>query len=302
MESDKNPLDNENPLDDKQEIINAINREGIFFRKAIWQKFEKLDWKCQVESPYSLSKYFEGIDSKSIDLLAEKIDTENRIKLYLVIECKKSYAPKNKWIFFKRDEKYFKAWSFSSPSDGFLDSFHTYQRWEPKISICYDQIILKSSRSDKKSKGEKLQIDNIRGDVTQIYQASAEVSKALYGIISHVSDDFNKIDSDFAKSVLGALCKRYWFFPVVITNATLNVCDFETNKNTLKEGKIDPNKFILKSVPWLIFEYPLPSYLHIQDEHSQPNNSYFVRKLPILFLNSMKIDEFLDFIIWKDSD
>ena len=135
-----------------------------------------------------------------------------------------------------------------------------------------------------------------RGDVTQIYQASAEVSNALYGIKSMFTDELSEIDPQIWTEIFGHIYEDNWFIPIVITNAELNICEFDISNTTLKDGKIEETKFKLETVPWLAFEYPLPYYLQIAEDEDIHSNipvtsSSYIRKLPILFLNSMKIDE-----------
>lgn len=289
----------QNPLEDKNEIINAINREGIFFRKAVLTKFEELSWKCEVEYPYSLQKFLEEKRaSKSIDIFANRrFGNPDNVEIKLIIECKRSYGPKNKWIFFKYKDDAFYTWKTEIPqgSGCLFDYFSRFS--QKKFPICYDQIVLKQSN---KSQGENLSPD-LKRDGTQIYQASAEVAHALYGIQSNYTEIFNKIGSDLWQHYFRHVFRNYWFLPIVVTNAEMFVSEFKISKNTLEDGNIKEKDFNLSSLPWLVYEYPLPHYLQIQEDQNYNDNrpfndSQYIRKMPIIFLNSMKIKDFLKII------
>ena len=287
------------PLEDEQEIISAINREGIFFRKAVMEKLNSLKWKCTAEYPYSLQKFItdRGI-SRSADIFAHKIfGRPDDTNLNFIIECKKSYAPKSKWIFFKLKEGKIRAWTFHFPNVTVLLDYIQNLTQEP-VNICYDQTVLKPAKKNNKS-GEKLQQASLRTGGTQIYQASAEVAHALYGIKNEIYNRYSEVDEKSWKDVFYYF-KNRWFVPIVVTNAELSVSEFKISEDTLVKGAVRSKDFKLKSVPWLIYEYPLPNYLQLPEDDldsSFPFNfDKYVRKLPIIYLNSMKIDEFLNHI------
>jgi hypothetical protein len=296
--------DTPDPLEDEHELISAINREGIFFRKAVMTKFEKFNWKCNAEYPYSLQKYIEekGI-SRSADIYTKRpFGNPDNVEVNLIIECKKSYAPRSKWIFFKHKDDGLNAWEIHIPTEGVnLDLFSRFSN--VKFPICYDQIVLKpiDNKQKLKTKGQKVETQLLRGNTTQIYQASAEVSNALFGIKSNKSDIYNDVESDLWRHFFRYLFSHNWFIPIVITNAELNISEFEITKDTIKTGAIDDKKFKLNSVPWLVFEYPLPYYLQLPEDPdptdtSPINSASYIRKLPIIFLNSMEIEKFLKII------
>jgi len=288
-----------NALEDKNEIIDVINREGIFFRMAVKKKFEELGCKCEVEYPYSLQNYIEEKGtSKSADIFAKRpFSHPDNVELNFIIECKKSYAQKNKWIFFKHKTDKLYAWNINFPTKGvYFNLFNKFPSLD--FPVCYDQIVIKTVNRNKSKSGRKLEKDTKRGNLTQIYQASAEVSNALYGIKSNYINRLNEIDSKLWEYFFKYIPKDNWYIPLVITNAELNISEFEISNDTLKDGKIKEDEFKLESIPWLIFEYPLPYYLQIQEDQNPKNStpieySSFIRKLPIIFLNSTKIDDFI---------
>lgn len=300
-------VENDNPLKDTNEIINIINREGIFFRSAVKKKFEESHWKCEIEYPYSLQNFVEekGI-SKSIDIYATRIFSHpDSVELNLIIECKKSYAPQNKWIFFKNKKDKLSAWNIQSPkTGGILNCLSQISPFD--IISCYDQIVIKPKDGKQQNKGEKL-IQDKKRDVTQIYQASSEISNALYGIISMFPTQRKNEHSLILRK--RPIFENNWFIPVVITNAELNICEFEISNTTLMDGKIEEKKFKLEPVSMLTFEYPLPYYLQIAEDEMIPTDlsgistdvlSFsYIRKLPIVFLNSMNIDEFLKIVYYS---
>lgn len=287
------------PLGNEQEIISAINREGIFFRKAVMEKLTTLNWKCTPEYPYSLQEFIidRGI-SKSADIFAYKrFGSPDFAELNFVIECKKSYAPRSKWIFFKLNEGKISAWTFHFPCETvLLDCIKNITT--QSVNICYDQTVLKLAKRNSRS-GEKLQRANLHTEGTQIYQASAEVAHALYGIKNEIYKRYDEVDEKIWKDVFHFFHNR-WFVPIVITNAELNVSEFKISEDTLCKGTIKQKDFKLKSVPWLVYEYPLPNYLQLpeddQDSGFPFNFDKYVRNLPIIFLNSTKIEDFLQFI------
>mgnify|MGYP006282990727 FL=1 len=289
----------EDPLEDNNEIISAINREGIFFRKAVMDKFSKLKWKCSPEYPYSLQEFTTDRNiSKSADIFASRrFGRPDFVDLNFIIECKKSYAPKSKWLFFKINENKIRAWNFHFPCETvLLDCMGNLTN--KAVDVCYDQTVLKPAKKNSKT-GEKLQQANLHTSGTQIYQASAEVAHALYGIKNEKDKQYSEVDNEIWRDVF-SFFKNRWFVPIVITNAELNVSEFEITEDTLLKGTIKNKDFKLKPVPWLIFEYPLPNYLQLPEDDKDSsfpfNFDNYIRKLPIIYLNSSKIEDFLQLI------
>ncbi len=293
--------ENNNPLNNLIEIQNAIAREGIFFRKAVAEKLSELHWSCDLESPYSLQRYTsEKGASRAADIVATKrLPDRDRATVKLILECKKSYSAKNKWIFFKTKDAPIESWAIELPQQ-IENEYNFFKHFSNiKIPYCYDQIVL---RHDNDKKGQMLKKENIRNDSTSIYQASSEVSHALFGVKSNFAELLDELDMKNCQ-FRDDIKYNFWFVPVVVTNADLMVSEFKPTEITLTEGNVE--NFKLTPVPWLVYEYPLPSYLQTRQSNKILiynniwNEPPYVRKLPIIFLNSKSIKDFFYHIVYE---
>jgi len=288
--------------DEEEEIKNALSKEGYAFREAVREKLQNLGWHPSTEYPYSLDNYLKGRipvlrEPYAIDILGWKSveNTPNigKKKMFLVIECKKGYQPMKKWVFLKT-EKNRPCGFLCIENVGDMDNptiIETTRKFNLKPEKA-DIVITNNGISFKKNKREL----KSEGPDTGIYKASNQVVHALFGIKKEVKDEFET-------ECIGSMITEVIFLPIVITNLPLHIADIQM-KNTNDYTTLTDDTCKQSVAPWLIYNFPLPTYFHeyltwYYDNYSQAYGQTFpfdktVKKLPIVFLNLDHVENFLN--------
>lgn len=284
----------EDGLENKNELNELLKKQGYFFQRAVYQEIKKLTDRCESEYPFSLSNF---IDSekipRTIDIYAILKLKDSSVRF--VIECKKAYNPGVNFIFFSEGRINFSAWNrnYNQPiPGGHMDYYEDFPYLNRAAIFANSEIVI---RKKDKGKNQELTIES----PGRIYKASRQVSSALYGIKANEKEEYEYLE-------LEGRVVKFWYIPMVVTNCEINSCDFQTVKQTIANGSIPDGKIKWEKVPWLIYNYPLPQYLHIQEDYKHDDATHaifgspWIRKLPILFINSESIKNFFE--LFKNYD
>ena len=267
-------------INEEEEIRIALNREGYAFQQAVRKRLQSLKWHTSTEYPYSLDGYLKGRmptlkDPYIIDILGSK-RVENIVSpgwkgIRLIVECKKGYQQRKKWVFLKTEEHQPFAWCIENKGSINnvieVETTKTLDFKPETLVIADNSVSLKKKSGALKSEGPN----------SSIYKASNQVAHALFGIKKGVDFEMECNTSNITEEI---------FLPIVMTNLPLYVAELY-NKN-----------YKLSTPNWVIYYFTPPTYLHTyadwgpQDPFDKP-----IMKLPIIFLNFGYIETFLEKIV-----
>ncbi len=271
MALNKKHPNHDSPEKDIQVWTQAINTHGIFFKKAVREKIEQyqdddikiVDEECPVAFP----------DQTSIDLVVaiEKKD-KSSAKLIMIIECKRAYAKKKSWVFFKGNasEENMKITYHMAINE----HYQIKTKNDVSIDLCpySDGIEIDLGKMKDPTKG---------GNCDSIYKAASQVCKGYLGYLQAQSDMPQK------GSILS--------IPVIITTAPLFSCENDFQDIDLKTGNLHA-ELELKPQHWIALRHP---YSNVQGDNDYRERNYhdisarsYAFKETVYIVNSEHIDDF----------
>lgn len=307
---------------DQERMTHALNVEGIFFQSKCAKEVEKAGFELRfMEYPvsYPKNKPIEKTVESTLDIFAEKIANPHfdskKWAINLLIECKKANPKFKDWVFFKKikthlgtDElllnatmlkniKRGKHWKINFDKIVTKEPFQYFEQnyisvppdiknpIRQSLDICYDGRELKGDYEKKNA---------WKSSTERIQSACMQISIALRSFMFETFQYqfklfFEKMDPDDIN----------YYIPIIITTANLFTVDYKIKDIDLGKGEIEESKPKFDSVPWLVYEYPLESYLQLKTEglwdyHLSDREK--TRKLHIFIVNSKALLKFLSLI------
>lgn len=240
-------------IEENKKLTEALNYEGKFFEKIVIDKISSIPtWEiAKVEYPFAIYSNF----SPRADFIAKR--SANHL-IYLIGEAKKAHPNFKQWVFFPFHSLVPKDYpdefileehlEINSDNKDVNRKLQHMMHWnlcskEEPLFFCNDAREIRITR-DKTS--TKKPVDNER-----IETGALQVSLCTNGLINEEERYFQHIVN------IGHKLKWYVrFVPILITNANLLVCEFDTKKhNESYDIGIDGAKY--KQAKWLVYKYPI---------------------------------------------
>jgi hypothetical protein len=216
-------------MQELEEIREALNRHGVFLKKAT---LEKIPCK-ELEIFEEVGSSFGG--TRVADIVAVQ-HFENR-NLYFVIECKR-VASNRRWIFFRhKDVKVRVARQ--------IGAGHPPSEFQVDRSSCSEGF-----EYPLRDKAESPRVDQ-----DPVYRAASQLSAAYLGF---VQDHWRNRESG-----LPAGGER--FVPVLVTTARLSVVQNSFDAAPLSTGRLNEN-LVLKDYDEVVLKHPFPTPEGMDDD------------------------------------
>jgi hypothetical protein len=228
---------NANAKPEDQLITEAVNTQGIFFKRAVRMALERIKGVEILGEEYPIT-YCEG---GAIDLLVGfTVPTWNN-RFVLPIECKRAYVSNKRWVFFESPDRHSKLFYKLTGERLDLVSFET--RFTSETKLCNEgiEIELGIKKNDPESKANP----------DPIWRAANQTCKGALGFVNQEyrqrqgSNDIRPQASILDFSVCA----------VLVTTAPLSVCPLGGQKVDLATGN-HQGDMQLQSVDWLVLQHP----------------------------------------------
>lgn len=295
------------PTTEHEYRVHALNIHGTFFERlcqhivAHSQGWNVKSANYPVEFPPSNGP-FPG-QASALDIWAEFKIGDNI--LTLPIECKKHNPELSNWIFFqdRRTELFFNGGAPSITEIENIPRQAPGSGWEAQVAkkgwsgityVCTDEAReVRSSYLEYKKKN----LDQLTKTASNsIGGACYQIALATHALINE-QNLFSTALGNYQNPPPPMPYKRQVFLPVIVTTAKLFYCSFDASDVDVATGEIAYDKVVIKELPYLLYEYPVPRILqHRPKELAQvlAANMYeqFVR-MDILVVNSCAFTDIL---------
>ena len=316
---------------DLDEKTKSLNQSGAFLQLYVINQLEKCDWNVSSEYPVRISPFIDlpenddavkqslendasvepnsfvrtvrncmdktTVKETSIDVIAGKFVHNQRMHT-LCIESKKLHPKYVDWVFFKqtqsngklrllvRSEHKPEVLLFTTPKTTKYEKTHLGICTIPEEFSDYEMCDFGISL-----KNEKVDNEYYKSDKTKVDDATRQIMEGTYGyIVDKILQNIQQGEPDLQYDATEC------FFPIVVTNANLFVCDVDENKIDPQKGTIKENPKY-KRVDSLIYEYPTPSTIQFPEPLRATSDSYenrAIKKWHVLVLSPKGFAEFLD--------
>jgi len=273
----------------KSEMIDVLNKRGVFLQKYCADKIRKAGWDVEEEFPVTLeisTEITHEIYESTGDIRGTLFSKEQNYKLRAIVECKHRFEPH--WVFLEStDARFPKLLDLQYLLDSDLTrrsqrsaSTYYYADLKPdKIENCLlcnigKEIPEYTRRKDKKH--------------DSIYSACREVSLATKS-----SAEEDRQDLETYGQWLEENSTHYVYIPIVVTSATVDICEYDL-QDFAKEKVLKDAAF--SQVDWLAYHFPLPSYLRIAYSMHEPMDLMEMDKQTIFIVNFLKCTEFFELL------
>jgi hypothetical protein len=285
--------------------IHALNIHGAFLEKKCVDIIQQTSGYTVVSTNYPVEfpPPINGIRGResALDIRAE-FGLDYHRKMTLIIECKKNNPDFVDWIFFpahfpKRKERLVAPFIFFEKKE---------KQWRVRPALG-DVFLDEFDFTDeaRETKGKYQSIDNKKKDKTKT--ANNSISEAAYQVTLATQSIFweeinkSKTIAEKATSSFGINAHNQVILPVIVTTAKLFVCNFAVQDISINTGEIHFDKVKLKTVPYLIYKFPLPRHLHFAPENMEIDTNQFTLERfvhsRIIVVNSENFQEFLGKIV-----
>jgi hypothetical protein len=267
-------------------MLDVLNKRGAFIKKFCVERIHGAGWEVEEEFPVSVefstkqgSETYESVG----DIRATLLNQSEDYNLIAVIECKQRFKPQ--WAFLTAtvrhgtpkllDLQYAYQSDLSRKASDSSSVFYYADLRVKEISDCmlcnYGVEHPPEPRPDKK--------------FDSIYEACREVSLATRSSAEELRDEMESY------GLSGTIPTHNVYIPIVMTSATVEICDYDLH-DLPKEKAVQNASF--HEVPWLVYDFPLPSHLRIKYDMQDPDDLIAMKKLPIFIVNFQKCNEFLE--------
>lgn len=273
----------------KSEMIDVLNKRGVFLQKYCADKIRKAGWKVEEEFPVTLEISTETtheIYESTGDIRGTLFTKEPDYKLRAIIECKHRFEPH--WVFLKStdvrfpkllDLQYILESDLTRRSSRSASTYYYADLKLEKMDNCLlcnigEEIPEYPKRKDKKH--------------DSIYSACREVSLATK---SSAEEDRQELET--CGGWVEENPAHYVYIPIVVTSATVDICECDL-QDFAKEKVVKDAAF--SQVDWLAYHFPLPSYLRIAYKMHHPMDLTEMDKQTIFIVNFLKCTEFFELL------
>ena len=263
-------------------ITTALNAHGIFFKKAVRQLLQgkpiSIDRRKAriVGEEYPVS-YLEGA---SIDLLAE-LDV-SYARLIMPIECKRGYAAKKQWIFFRDpDDSAMFMYGIFGKEMRFASAFN-YDGFAKNICVEGVEIDSGTGNPYKAASPDRL------------WKAAFQVCKGNDGFLYQELEEREKTPGFAGKPMV--------VLPLLVTTAPLFICEVPAGSVDLLSGNLKTNAQ-MSEVDWLVLKHPFTPSAALggkalpvgRDGYVDPTQRGFLLKEGISMVRASALLDFMQF-------
>ena len=291
MEPDLPDAQRPPPQTEDEHRVHALNIHGQFFEKWCEQVVRTTEnWKVEaVEEPVELDLPGRVRVEGTVDILAERGEKQ---RLTLPIECKKANPDLAQWVFFphRYDDlpiqlRRHRSIASSSTTAGWRLERDTVD-WPRRPTVC------DAAREVRGQYGTHKVQNWTKTRNTAIRDASEQVATAQRAL---VMDDARRAVAA-SQSAGTRWTEQRVFVPVIATTAELLVCRFSAEDVDPTTGEVPLSRATFERTASVIYEYPLPPRLQLDDEVRVSSDGSFERsgtRLAILVVNSRHFESTL---------
>ncbi|MCX6728838.1 MAG: hypothetical protein NTV39_03660 [Candidatus Saccharibacteria bacterium] len=243
-------------LSDKK-IIENLNLTGNFLEASMFSEIANHDhYIATAEWPFSTSNFNGTAD---IIALNHHVQFEEPL-VFFIIECKKANKDHKVWVFDR--------------CSGNRDITHPFLRFAPNGSRVYTDRtgyllplmgINRVEDAPLYNKGYELRETDgnlNRNDSERIHKALTQANRAFVAL---AETDVTKI---FKVSKATFEVREILFVPLVITNATIKVLNYSSEKIDKNKGEIDVEHITTEERDFILYDFPLSSELQVSGNHN----------------------------------
>jgi len=294
-------------MNEWRKLTEELANEGIFFQRKCAQLIKQAGWRVVSEEspvafpPAKISSIERMESITDIKAQCETFMIDNRfISVTSAVECKQRNPKYRCWVFFEASE------TVTSHPCFLAYLIYDTERLdvEPKSVIVElgfpdlgyplgdrQQIYSDKREINRSDKSAKI-CKNREGD--SIYKACKQVAVATKAFFHDEFDFASKLHA-----IGAALGIPYTvFIPIVLTAAELWVCKFDSTDISIKNGQLESSKVAYRRAPWLIYTFPLPSYLRPTPEkfivHPDSQGREVLTKMDMFIVNSSHCLDFFE--------
>lgn len=216
--------------DETDPIRDALNRHGVFLKKAVLEALPVRDLKIHEE----IGSTFGG--TRVADIVTIEKFPDGRI-LNIVIECKRVTG--TRWVFFRHsDPTYRLARQIGGSEHG------SEMRRDPKC-CCSEGFEWPIPRGKS---------DAVIADTDPVYKAACQLSAAYVGFAHN-----------WRKRTASLPARGERFVPVLVTTAQLSIVQNAFDAASLTTGCLD-DSLVLRDVEELVLKHPFPTPEGVDDD------------------------------------
>lgn len=261
----------------------AMNSHGVFFKKAIINLISDREGYSMFQEEYAVNFG----EPTAIDLIV-KSNSTNPVE-FLTVECKRAHAAEKIWIFFRDTNQCFRKMRAVSKMTRVTSIYHCSRSHQSTLAVCSDGMEIHTT--DKS--GSKANLDVLHG-------AANQLARGFLGFCderSHFYRDAPIQPTPVTTNVI----------PVLVTTASLKICDFEVNEVSLISG-ILPKPPQVTDAQWLVLKHPFAltgdgdSYdfrLH-QWMNEDQHHLGMIRRESLYVVHAANLGAFLDEAPWRN--
>ncbi|HET8631921.1 MAG TPA: hypothetical protein VFL91_31230 [Thermomicrobiales bacterium] len=261
--SDDKPL----PQTEHDWTIHSLNIHGVFFERWCQHTIAGVEGWTIASTNYPVefplpNGPLRGQQSV-LDIRAEYRRDDTIVTL--LIECKKNNPSFVNWIFFPKD----------SGASGSIYRIHEIENvphgspgWAVRSMIrsqLTTSLIASEARETRGSYKQFKGGDKTKTSNTAVSEAAYQVALATQAIFAEevsFSDAHMHQALTLSPSITPPPYQRQVFLPLIVTTAHLFSCDYDPANISAATGELSYGDATLTEVPYLLFEYPLPRFLH----------------------------------------
>jgi len=271
-----------------EKIREILNFSGYPFQHHCADRISRLEqYQISAEVPFTYPPTngpLLGVHG-TMDLLAARPDSKNRLLVCFVIECKKANDKIKNWILLPNKQQ--------SPrwSTFIISRLPPGEREQLSVTrgVTFPELGYgKSGQYDYCVNGIEVN--------TALTSANQDKGEKIYNPLKQVAHGVRAFESAHPKVVEGieyfreSKHQERFYIPVVITTANLYVIDFPLDKVT--QGEVPAGDLSLGDAKkWISYEFPLPDYLSYEIDRAE-EGTVFVNKRTVFVVNDKAIDEF----------
>ncbi len=317
---------------DLDEKTKSLNQSGAFLQLHVINQLEKCGWNVLSEYPVRISPFIDSpenddtikqglendagvepnsfvrtvrncmdkttVKETSIDVIAAKYAHRRQMHT-LCIESKKLHPDFVDWVFFKQTQSDGKlrllVKSECEPEVPLFTTPKTTKYEKTHLEICTIKEFSGYEICDFGISLKNKKIDNeyYKSDKTKVDDATRQIMEGTYGyIVDKILQNIQQGEPDLQNNDIEC------FFPIVVTNANLFVCDVDKNKIDPQKGTINENPEYMP-VDSLIYECPTPSTIQFPEPFKailDSDKNRAIKKWHVLVLSPKGFAEFLDIL------
>ena len=206
--------------------LDALNLHGVFLKKRVLKEISSIPGMGVFAEEFGVAFH----EPTAIDIISR--DGRSHPTLLFVLECKRAYVRQKKWIFFRDDDRKFRACrrvSAFGQSGNYADNI-------PSLANCH--ICSEGYEINSKK--------NSAASPEPIYRAANQLSSGYLGFVKlRIEQRTRGTRSDDVDTII----------PVLVTTATIEVAEFAASDISLTTGNL-ASGLSATAVDWLVLKHP----------------------------------------------